>query len=455
MKSFLKKLALLTIVCSAYAVQTLAKPYPISWQNELTWDWGKINTDHIFFPPTFLWATGTSSHQVEGYCTNNNWSDCEDKLPEKSGAACDHWNRYAEDIQCMQKLGVNAYRFSIEWSKVEPEEGKFDEKALDHYLQVCQSLVKSGIKPVVGFHHYTDPKWFAKKGGFEKEQNIKYFMEYCTKVFEKLHDKASLWITFNSPDAYAMKGYSEGMAPPYKKNKQIAMTVLKNMLEAHVKTYAILKKIDPTAQIGIMKSIYHLEARGKLGWLAKIFAYKLKDYAFFDFFRTGIFNAYIPFCVNVKYINLAAPQSLDFIGISHYCHGYLNNFSVEVPQVTKDLQTDMDRYVIYGEGLYRAVQEVAECLPGIPMYITENGIATRDEKTRILFLQRYLYALSRAIEDGYDVRGYFYWSLLDNYEWGTYDKKFGLYAVNFATQERTLKDGGRYFAGVIDAWRKA
>jgi beta-glucosidase len=457
MKSQSKFLLLFVLFNGTYALHAAIKPYPTnSWQNELSWNWSRIDTNGVSFPATFLWGTGTSAYQVEGGCTNNNWSGCEGTtlVPEKSGLACDHWNRYEEDIQCMQKLGVNAYRFSIEWSKVEPREGEFNEKTLDHYLQVCEALIKSGIKPVVGLHHYTDPQWFAAKGGFEKEQNIKYYVEFCQKVFEKLKDKAHLWITFNSPDSYAMKGYSEGMAPPYKKSKQLAMTVLKNMLEAHVQTYMTLKTIKPQAKIGIMKSIYHLEARGNLGWLAKIFAYQLKDHVFFDFFRTGTFKAYIPFCVNVKHTNLSAPQSVDFIGISYYSHGYLNNFGVEVPQVEGNLKTDMDRYVIYAEGLYRAIQEVSECLPGVPMYITENGIATCNEETRKLFLQRYLYALSKAINDGYDVRGYFYWSLLDNYEWGTYNKKFGLYAVDFETQERTLKDGGKYFASVTDTWRK-
>jgi len=236
-----------------------------TWNKEWCWDWARIDTDDIVFPKDFLWGTGTSAYQVEGDCTNNNWSELENQtkedgtpfLPKKSGKACDHWNRYKEDIQLMKNIGLDAYRFSIEWSKVEPEEGKFDEAALQHYADVCDELQRQGIEPVVGLHHYTDPIWFVQKGGFEKEENIENYVTFAQKVFEKLKDKARIWITFNSPDAYAIKGYMQAMMPPFKKDWQLMGLVFKNVLEAHVRTYQALKtglrhmhvhKVDPFVQ---------------------------------------------------------------------------------------------------------------------------------------------------------------------------------------------------------------
>ncbi len=468
---------LLPIVC-IYAVGEL-KEYAVGeWKKELKWDWPTINTDDVEYPNGFLWGTGTSAYQVEGNCTDNDYYPYEGStktMPEMAGLACDHWNRYKEDIQLMKKLGFKAYRFSVEWSKIEPQEGDFNEEALQHYADVCDELIKNDIQPVVGFHHYTNPRWFTENmDGFEKEDNIGYFVRFCTKVFEKLQNKVKMWITFNSPDAYAIKGYQQGMTPPFKKDMHLAVTVLKNMFEAHVQAYQACKSILPdpkTHQIGIMKNVFQLEQSGKLSNIAYHCARRMKDDCFYEFFRSGVFNVRLPFwglshalCeahvpfplrANVYHENYDAPKCIDFIGISYYSHGYLHNFSVK--NDTTRIPTKNERYVIYAEGLYRAIQEVSECLAkpcGIPIYITENGIAACDNDQRELFFRQYLYAMSRAINDGYDVRGYFFWSLMDNYEWGTYKKRYGLYHVDFDTQKRTLKGGTDHFINVVNG-RKA
>jgi len=443
---------LLTVVCLVHSAE---EPDPApraagTWNKEWSWDWKKINTYDLVFPQNFLWGTGTAAYQVEGGCTNNNWYQIEDQLPEKAGNTADHWNRYKEDIQLMKNLGLNSYKFSVEWSKIEPRENVFDPTVIAHYKDVCDECVCQGIQPVVNLHHYTDPIWFADKGGFEKEENIGDFVRFAIKIVQALQDKVSMWVTFNSPDAYAAKGYMQGMCPPYKKNKQLMGEVYKNMLETHVRTYHQIKKLNQTLQVGVMKSVSQLDPQNWLGSAGCSIARKIKDTPFYDFFKKGQFYIYLPFMVYVNHTNKDAIGALDFIGLSYYSHLYMHNFKAKGD--TERESTKNPLYALYAEGLYRAIQEVAECLTQelqIPMYIAENGTAAVDAEKRDTFFKQYLYALSRAIQDGYDVRGYFYWSLMDNYEWGTYHKRYGLYHVDFTTQQRTLKNGTEHFINVV------
>ena len=242
----------------------------IAEHGPLAWNLNKQAISQLEFPRNFLWGVGSSAHQVEGNCTNNTWHRWETEhlqnqtglVKERSGLACDHWNRYKEDIQLLKELGANAFRFSIEWSKVQPTEDQFDETALQHYEDVCNELLKQGIKPCVTLHHYTDPIWFADKGGFAFPNNIHYFVNFCKKVFERLNNKVHLWFTFNSPDGYAAKGYLTGITPPGEKNMQRMAEVYKNLLETHVQTYHTLKAMPGgnTSQIGILKNIFRIRS---------------------------------------------------------------------------------------------------------------------------------------------------------------------------------------------------
>ena len=172
----------------------------------------------------FLWGSATSSHQVEGNCTNNNWYKFESAVDEegkprilngqKAGIASDHWNRYKEDIRLMKALSLNAYRFSVEWSKIEPEQGKYDEKALDHYEQVVDELLANGIEPMVTLHHFTDPLWFEAQGAFLQENSPEIFAGFVEKVVARLGSRVKLWCTINEPSVYAMQGYLQDAFSP-------------------------------------------------------------------------------------------------------------------------------------------------------------------------------------------------------------------------------------------------
>ena len=429
------------------------------------------------FPQRFPLGVGTSALQVEGNCTNNSWSAWEKKhrkeqtvdhegnriIEEYAGSACNQWNeeQMKKDVLLIKQAGFGAYRFSVEWSKIEPEEDIFDSSALDHYEKLCQELVHNGIKPVITLHHYTEPLWFAQKDGFERKENITYYVRFCTKVFERLHPYVHLWLTFNSPAAYALNSYFRGTRPPGKKSMQLSMEVLYNMLCAHVDTYHALKKLDGggSSKIGILHNIFHLDPWNPYNPLDKIacaMGNMITNTCIYKFFSTGIFHVWIPGKVYViSEEDILARHSLDFIGLNYYSHAYMRWF--KPTPAPNEIATDNPQYTIYAEGLYRACAELTHNIikplkqktgKDIPLYITENGIGTTDDAKRDIFLKRTLYALSESCKD-FNVKGYIHWSLMDNYEWGTYRKKYGVYEVDFKTQERTLKKGSRHFIDVV------
>ncbi len=419
-------------------------------KQDINWNWHIIDTSKVSFPKDFLWGAATSAHQVEGNCTNNQWSAWEtERNPDgtyknvevPAGNACDHWNRYKEDIKLLKKLGLNSYRFSVEWSKIEPKPGYFDKAALQHYKDVCSELRAQGIQPVITLYHYTHPLWFDDLDAFGKQENIPYFVNFCTKVFTTLQEYNPLWITFNSPTSYAFRGYWSHEGPPGKHDMNFVGQVLKNELEAHVQVYQALKKLPggATARIGILHNMYQIDPWNRWNPFDILYAKIANDTqnkAFYGFFKDGNFDFWAPGQAHVTHMNDKAPQSLDFIGLNYYGHGYAKNFSII--KNPDEISADHNRYTIYGEGLYRAIKELSENISqplNIPIYVTENGITTQNETHRLLFMQRYLFALSEALKDGYNVQGYIYWSLLDNWSWGKFTH-YGLYPCNHTTQER-------------------
>lgn len=423
----------------------------------------------------WLWGTATASYQVEGGCDNNQYHDIEGKeingeIYDRAGRACDHWNRYKEDIQLMKDLGTNAARFSVEWSKIEKNPGEYDEAALDHYENVCKEMRANGIKPVITLYHYTEPKWFSKMGSFEKRENCKYFVDFCTKVYERLHPYTYMWLTFCSPET-AAQGWLSGGRPPFKKDMPLMVHVLHNILETHVDIYKTFKELPNGNQsrIGIHKTVFQLDPADIANPIAHLKCYmgdKLINESVYNFFKTGRFKVYIPFKVNYdktnNYISKGG-KALDYMGMSYYCHNYISTTGMYREQDQEiEPHTAHPTYTVYGEGLYRAIKEMSERITkplGIPIYVTENGIGLTEEEDlvepdqgnkRTLQGKRYMYALARAIQDGYDVRGYLHWSLMDNFEWGTFEKRFGLYHVDYDNDlKRSLKKGAQYYKNLV------
>jgi beta-glucosidase len=437
---------------------------------EMRWNWSKINTDLISFPKDFSWGVALSEYQNSGtvHCPRNNWTEWEYSTDiqgkpriqggQKSGKACDFWDNWRNDISLLKELGVDSLRLSLEWSCIEPECGFFDKSAVEHYKELFKALQQENIKPLVTLHHFTEPLWFKNRGSFEKKENIAYFVRFCKHIFEELADVVPAWVTFNEPGVYVFQGYIRGVFPPGKTDIKLASRVLKNILKAHVQTYKTLKNSEKgkKTQIGIVHQHVQFEPYHEYNPLEGIVA-KYMNVCMctpvFEFLRTGIYKFEVPLVAQTLYKDLDAPYCYDFIGLNYYSHFLV---ATTWPKVIEhhsgyreyDIPTDMPYGGIYAEGLYRAIKTFSQL--HVPIYITECGIADKHDNRRELFLKRYLYALSSVIQEGYNVRGFYYWSLMDNFEWDMgYSMKFGLYEVNFETQQRTLRNGSRYFADVI------
>lgn len=439
-------------------------------QVNLRLDFSRLKKEPWRFGRDFIWGSATSAHQVEGNCTNNNWFLFESAVDEegkprisngqKAGIACDHWNRYKEDIQLMKALSLNAYRFSVEWSKIEPKEGEFDEAALDHYEQVVDELLKNGIEPMVTLHHFTNPIWFEEKGAFLREDSPDIFARFVERVVRRLGSKVKLWCTINEPSPYAFNGYFIGGFPPAEHNLQKAAIVFKNLLRAHTAAYNCIKKIQPQAQVGLVVVMIIYEPPGRWNLLDVMFNRLLRKNmsdTHFVYLTEGRFRFSMPGLARETY-DSGVRDAFDFIGVNYYMRFFwkFNPFGKRKLDIIKkappERTTDMG-WEIYPEGLYRALKLVSG-FTSKPIYITENGIADDGDTKRAKFIEDHLLVLNKAIADGMNIKGYFYWSLMDNFEWAFgFEKRFGLYHVDYATQQRTLREGSRKYPEVIQQSR--
>ena len=455
-------IAFLAVVYLAI-VMLLHRRYP-----ETQWQWDDIDTENTNFPPGFLWGTATAAHQVDGGNDNNNWSRWEQSVDERgrprvhngdrAGNAAEHWERYPEDFQRMRdELGVGSYRFSIEWSRVEPQQGTFDASVIEHYHNVIDKLLALGIEPMVTLHHFTNPLWFEDMGAFENEENIDHFVTFSQRMFSEYGQKVKRWCTINESCPYAMMGYGLGVFPPGVKNFRRMAHVLHHLMLAHVRVYETLKAMPggDKAEIGLVKNIFQFDPYQRWNLFQWIFC-RILEGAYNDsvigFLRDGVFKVHIPTQVNLRVAHPEAIGKTDFIGLNYYANLLISLFMKREPPFDPNTRpgqivTDMP-YTIYAEGFYRALHQISTI--GKPIIVTENGIADDKDDRRAIWIERYLYAMSRAIEEGCDVRGYHYWSLLDNFEWAEgYQMRFGLFEVDYQSQERRLRDGAKPFVDAI------
>ncbi|MBI2845421.1 MAG: glycoside hydrolase family 1 protein [Chloroflexi bacterium] len=412
------------------------------------------------YPPGFLWGTATSAHQVEGGNENNDWGEWE-KVPGNiktgpSGLACDHLHRYREDFDLAKELGTNAHRMSIEWSRIEPQQGQWDGEAIEHYRQVLLALRERGIEPFVTLHHFTNPLWLARDGGWESEQIVERFAHYTAKIVQELGDLVRFWITLNEPTIYVYSGYVSGAWPPQQKDFALGAKVLANMLRAHAAAYNVIHKHRPDAQVGIAHAMswyapYH--AWSPLDILAARLWDRIANWSVFNALTAGRLS--LPYGLGSEIPEAAG--SMDFVGLNYYYRQRLI-FDLGKPKdlfsriVPAPWAADAPTWVgeIYPDGLYRILKALATLAK--PIYITENGVVDEKDQLRPKFILDHLTALHRAISEGIPVLGYFHWSLLDNFEWaeGT-SARFGLVHVDFSTQKRTIKQSGRLYAEICKA----
>lgn len=392
------------------------------------------------FPEDFLWGTSTSAYQVEGG-NKNDWSQWESsmsrlgKLMKKDkdsndficGAACDSYHHYEEDFDLAKKLNNNAIRFGLEWSRIEPKKDTWNVKEINHYRDVMEAAKKRGLKTVVTLWHWTNPIWLAKEGGWSNDNVVKYFSRYTELVVKELGSYIDYWVTLNEPMVPIGWGYIKGSAPPNKKLSLINIfKVFFNLIKAHKKSYELIHKHFPNAIVSITQLTNYFEPAHKWCPVERLFAFIAR------FFHQHYFYSLIK-------------DHLDYIGLDYYFHDQI----VWYPPFKKNKNervSDMG-WEIYPEGIYYTLKYLSRF--NKPILITENGIADAEDKFRADFIKQHLYYVNRAMAEGVDVRGYFYWSLLDNFEWNKgFGPKFGLYTVDRKTFKRIARPSARVYGDI-------
>ena len=306
----------------------------------------------LTFLSDFRWGTATAAHQVEGHLVNN-WTHHEQrKQPRAKGAACDHWNRWQEDFQLISELGLNSYRFSVEWSRIEPTEGTWNNDALAVYSNMVDDLLERGIRPVVTLHHFSHPQWWEAKGGFADRANAPHFVRYCERVFEVLSDRVE-WVTVNEPTVFSSMGYTLGMFPPGRRSLRATPRVMRNLLLAHADVYLALKKIRPEVRIGIAKNVTLFDPKNRWSPIDWPLA-RLLEWFWNGAWRSGVENGRM-FFGDVS----AAKGTLDFVGLNYYTHVLVGPASVSLlkmkfPKRAHEVATEFG-YPMYAEGLRRSL----------------------------------------------------------------------------------------------------
>lgn len=382
------------------------------------------------FPEGFLWGVANSAYQVEGDNTNSDWYqwEIENRTEKgvKNGQATDYWNRYKEDHILAEQIGCNAFRNGLEWSKIEPEEGKFSEDSIEHYRQVLLDLKQRGMKRVITLNHWTLPLWFVSKGGWHGKNPEDYFVRFVKKVIQELGEEIDICLVLNEPIIPLNKGYLAGVFPPGKRSILAFWRARRNMINAHKKSYQEIKKYFPDLPVGITQFCNTFEADG----IFIIFRPLLKKFQLF--YNWG-------FVMN-------SLEYHDFIGIDYYATFKMPFFK---RMTTENRLTDMG-WGIYPKGLYDICMEARKKFKK-PIYIFENGLADANDKYRSDFIMEHLKFLNKAIDDGADVRGYFYWSLTDNFEWNKeFDPRFGLVEIDYKTLERKPRPSFYAYKKIIE-----
>ena len=381
------------------------------------------------FTDGFYFGASTSSHQVEGNCTNE-WSEWEKQNAKRlaiesvkyknlpswkkiakeaqnpdnyiSGKAANHYKRYAEDFALAKKTGINAYRFSVEWSRIEPTKGNWDTKELDHYKKMIRSMRKSGLEPFVTIWHWTLPLWLSNSGGVLHPEFPELFGRYAAKLAKEFSGLVKFFIPINEPEIYSLNSYMRGIWPPQKKGVVQYLRAMNSLIKSHRLAFKQIKNFLPGSSVGTACNMSYFEGNGINNIIAKA-----ADYLWNKYFINRIKGC------------------MDFIGVNYYFHnrikyGFSKNENIKISDLGWEL---------YPEGILPLLLDLKKYK--LPVYITENGLADSDDKNRAWFIEKTLRSLHEAINQGADVKGYFHWSLLDNFEWDKgFWPRFGLISVD-------------------------
>lgn len=420
------------------------------------------------FPTGFFWGNATAAHQCEGGNTNNQWHRWEQQghilSGDSCGAACDWWQRAEVDFELAEQMGNNALRLSLEWSRIEPQEGRWDSSALERYRVLLGDLRRRQIRPMVTLHHFTEPLWFVDRGGFAGAANRALFVRYVTYVVSQLQDLCDFWITFNEPNIYAVLGYLLGYFPPGEHDLKRALLVVRTMLQAHVEAFYAIRALQPEAHIGYCLH-YRLFDPARPLWLPDVAAAAFQEeglnWMLLKAAETGHFS--FPFNLALEPLE-HAPGTRTYHGVNYYTREMVQ-FDIKRPSELfarrfhrpGALMNDPGREGSFGEiypyGLYRVLKAISRRTRGkTPLYITENGFNDARDDRRPRAILEHLAQVQRAIQEGIPVRGYLHWTLTDNFEWTEgWGARFGLIELNQHTQQRTPRGSASLFGEICRA----
>ena len=399
------------------------------------------------FPSDFYWGAATASYQVEGGIDNCDWAKAarDGRVPE-CGRACDHYNRYEQDFDLAKQLGHNAHRFSIEWARIEPQEGQFNERQINHYRAVIKALKNRGIKPYVTIWHFTLPQWFADMGGFENPKAPEYFARYAGVIARELGEELEGLTTINEPLVFAGLGYLKGNWPPFKQfalvNEKRELTnsgdrelarpernwrayfvyrkVVTNLVNAHKAAYQSIKQAQPHLDVSLVKHVVAYDAN----WHP---LNQLRAWAQDQFFNHTFLRRVYRHC--------------DSFGLNFYHYVKYG----DRPDFEK---SDMG-WEMAPHGIYHALKVLWKYKK--PIFVSECGVADHDDSHRGWYIREQIEGVERALEEGIDVRGHMYWSLMDNYEWALgFEKKFGLIEIDYKTLQRKPRSSAWVYKELIE-----
>lgn len=381
----------------------------------------------IEFPEGFVWGTAASAHQVEGGNWNNDWwaweHNPESPCKESSGDACDHFWRYPQDIALLSELGFGAYRFSLEWSRIEPEDGEISRNALDHYKRMVHTCRDNGLLPVLTYHHFTTPRWLAERDGWLAPETADRFARFCEVAVAHLGDEVAMSCTINEPNAVALMGFLLGEFPPGGKDFEGFGRAGETLRRAHRLGYDAIKAGPGSGPVGMTLS--------------------MADFVAVDGAEEMVHGAR----ATIEDVWLENCRGDDFIGAQMYTRIRIGESGMPLPP-ERGVEATLMGYEFWPKSCEVTIRRAAE-MTGSPVYVTENGIAATDDNDRVRYVTEALQGVKRCLDDGVDVRGYFYWSCLDNFEWAYgYGPTFGLIAVDRETQERTVKPSGHWMGEI-------
>lgn len=406
------------------------------------------------FPNGFLWGTATSSHQVEGNNRNNTWHAWEQGEGHvidghHSGAACEWWSgRWRHDFDRAAEAGQNAMRLSIEWSRVQPSPERWDEHAFDHYREMLRGLRERHITPMVTLHHFTDPLWLEESGGWENDEAIQLFESYVHKTVQALHEHCSLWCTMQEPNNYAMLGYRYGDFPPGKNSRLAASRVLTHLAQAHVRAYHAIKEIQPESSVGVAINRRSFSP-ARPEWLLDRLTASTLNRIYQDPFPRALVDGKLQ--TPMRRVNIeGAAGAQDFIGLNYYTadtvkFAYKMSDMFTIPPGADLSETGF--IVSRPREFFNAIKWATSFK--LPVYITENGTEDRQDDHRRRYMVEHILQLWRAVNFNYPVKGYFHWSLVDNFEWERgWSQRFGLWELARETQERKKRPSADLYAAI-------